>query len=119
MRAIVPVRIPLVYKSQIGFVNKGSSLQRVALALSSQMARREPTEFPVNEWGEVIQGPFITVGPLSQQLCHVVGCRHVIENTAQLQELYARSNWPDSCPGYLKKKPLLMIDFSFVFRVCK
>jgi hypothetical protein len=57
-------------------------LQRVALALSSQMAGGKPAKFFVNQWREIIERPVIAPGPLNQQSCHIVCCRHVIENTA-------------------------------------
>jgi hypothetical protein len=47
------------------------------------MARRKPSEFLVNQRREVIEGLFIAIGPLNQQLRDVVGCGHVIENTDQ------------------------------------
>lgn len=76
------------------------------------MARRKASKFFVNERREVIEGLFIAIGPLNQQLRDVVGCRHVIENTApSLWKLYTRSACLHSQPGFRKRKVSLMIDF--------
>jgi len=53
-------------------MDKGGWLQRVALALSSQMAGGKPAKFLVNQRCEVVESLFIALGPLNQQLRHIV-----------------------------------------------
>jgi hypothetical protein len=82
------------------------------------MAGRESAEFLVNQRREVVEGLFIAVGPLHQQLSHVVGGRHVIENTT----LFISGNCTlvrlVGIPAALsEEKALLMIDFRSGLRV--
>ena len=68
-------------------MHKGRRLQRVARALSPQVACGQPAEFLVNQRREFVEGLFVAAGPLHQQLRYVVCSRQVIENTAQFSEI--------------------------------
>src|SRR5262249_39531599 len=103
VRPILPVWIFLIYKSQICFVNKGGRLQRVTLAFFSEMTHRESSEFLVNQGREIIEGLLITVGPLHQQLRHVVGCSHGLKTPAQCCGNCTLVRPAAFLPGFLKK----------------
>jgi hypothetical protein len=57
-------------------MDQGGWLQRVALAFLPQVLDSKPTKFFVDERHEVIEGLFIAVRPLGQQLRHIVRGRH-------------------------------------------
>ena len=50
VRAILPVRLRLIDHAQVSLVYERGRLQRVSLTLPAQIARREPSEFCVDEW---------------------------------------------------------------------
>ena len=83
------------------------------------MAGGESAELLVNQRREVVEGLFIAVGPLHQQLRHVVGCRHVIENTALLLWNCTLVRLVVILAALPEEKTLLVIDFRSGLRVCR
>jgi hypothetical protein len=57
-------------------------LQRVALALFPEIAGSKSAKFLVHERREVIEGLLVTLRPLGQESCHLMGGRitHLIDD---------------------------------------
>jgi hypothetical protein len=50
MRSILPVDVVLVDEPDVGLVNEGRRLQGVIGTLASELARRHPAQFRIDEW---------------------------------------------------------------------
>src|SRR5262249_9596617 len=73
VRAALPVRLRLLDETQIGLIDQGSRLQRMALSFASQVSRSKLAELPVNERHEFSLGSLGAVPPFRQQPRHFMG----------------------------------------------
>jgi hypothetical protein len=65
--SVVPLDALDVDESQIGLVDEGGWLERVSTALMAHVLTRDPPQFLVHEWNELIEGGLIAVAPGQQQ----------------------------------------------------
>jgi hypothetical protein len=66
VRAILTANAFGVPQSQVGFIDEGSGLQWMGKALAAHVATREPMEFLIYEWDQLVECARIPVAPRSQ-----------------------------------------------------
>ena len=77
---IPPIDVPLVYQTQVEFVNQRGRLQREADSLAAKLAGGDAAQLRVDEWQQLIESIRVTTPPFSQKCCHVrPGCHQVVE----------------------------------------
>src|SRR5262249_41654234 len=77
MPTTFPMDAPLIDEPEIGFVDKGRGLQRVACALPAHIVPGEPAELVVDEWHQLVERRFVSITPVNQQLSYVSWVRLV------------------------------------------
>src|SRR5438477_12702062 len=64
----LPDRLDVVDQAQVGFVENGGRLQRVAGPLPAHVMVGEPVQFRVHQWEQLFQRSLVSVAPLAEQL---------------------------------------------------
>ena len=64
MGAVLPFHLRQIAQSQIGFVNQGGGLERVAAGLTIDRPLGKPVEFVVNHRHQLIQRRLVSAAPL-------------------------------------------------------
>jgi hypothetical protein len=74
MRAILPLNFPLAGEAQIGFMNDGGRLQRVACPLAPYVRARYARQFVVYQGNELTGDILIVCRELSQERRNIAAC---------------------------------------------
>jgi hypothetical protein len=75
VRAILPINFLLTGQTKIGLVHESGSLQRVAIALTLNVAMRNAPQFVIDQRRQSIERSFVALAPFEEQSCQVIACQ--------------------------------------------
>ena len=65
MGPILPVHARYVHQPQVDFVNQRGGLERVTRPFAAHVTPAQAVEFPVNQWGKLVQSGLVATAPSS------------------------------------------------------
>jgi hypothetical protein len=72
MRTVLPLHLPQVDQSKVGFIHEGRRLQYVTAALARHVLPRETPKLPMDKRHELVEGLPVSLSPGDQQRGDVV-----------------------------------------------
>src|SRR5881392_978837 len=88
MAPALPDRLRIIDQSQVSFVENGGGLQGMAGALPAHIMVREPVQFGLHQWDQLLQRSLVSAAPVAEQLGDLLlrgrGRRHTGCSTLQI-----------------------------------